>query len=273
MGVKEESERYGGKAKRAIYVPPILGAGGKVILTTAAISRIRAACAADDSSESDHTWRIVKAATMVVSLIAGAGLLSLTMSAGHPMLASWFTLLPLLVAIRVLTPKKALGCGLLWGGSLFAFLGLSADPAILLTLQSLALLSAVPAVYAFAGSWFTRRFGFNPLILGFGWAGVELALIPLGLDGGLLAGGRGFAVGGIAYVLYNLVGSVCMASFIAVAGGLLIALAGRVCAVVAEVTKFEYSMPERGRLVYGREVPALSFIPTSPARPRAPPIS
>ena len=102
---------------------------------------------------------------------------------------------------------------------------------------------------------------------------MELALIPLGLDGGLLAGGRGFAAGGVAHVLYNLLGSVCMASFIAVAGGLLIALAGHVCAVATELPKFEYSMPERGRLVYSREVPALSLIPTSPARPRAPPIS
>ncbi len=244
-----------------------------MIFTTAAISRIRAAFATDDSSVSDRTWRIVKAGSIVVSLVAGAGLLSMTMSASHPWLASWFTLLPLLVAIRILPPKKALACGLLWGGSLFAFLALSADPAIGLTLKSLALLSAVLAAYACAGAWFTRRFGFNPLILGFGWAGVELALIPLGLDGGLLAGGRGFAAGGIAHVLYNLVGSVCMASFIAVAGGLLIALAGRVCTVVAELPTFEYSMPQRGRLVYGREVPALSFIPTSPARPRAPPIS
>jgi hypothetical protein len=161
----------------------------------------------------------------------------------------------------------------LWGGSLFAFLAFQSSPAIQVSLQSLVLLSLVPGAFSFAGAWFTRRFGFNPFILGFGWAGVELALTPLGLNGGLLAGGHGFASGTAGYMVVNLVGSICMASFIAVAAGSLIALGSRICATVLDrLQRQVYGMSRCSRFLFPCDISAVSLVTSSPSRPRAPPI-
>ena len=143
----------------------------------------------------DARWCTVKAGILLLSLIASAGLLSVAIGSPNHSWLAWLTLLPLLAAIRLLSPAKALLCGALWGSSLFLFLASGIEPVIPVTLRSFALLSIVPAAYALVGAGVTRRFGFNPLILGFAWSGVELALIPLGLAGGLLVSTYGHEVG------------------------------------------------------------------------------
>ena len=97
-------------------------------------------------------------------------------------------LIPLLLAIRMLTPLRALLAGSFWGVCLFAFAAMANgtlfDPSVGVFLR----LATLPAAYACFGSLITRRKGFSPLLLGLGWVGVELALQPLGMRNGLLAG-------------------------------------------------------------------------------------
>lgn len=217
--------------------------------------------------------RVVKAGSLLACLVGSAALLAVTTRAEHPWLASWFTLLPLLAVIRILSPGKAFASGLLWGGSVFAFLAIFNAARVSLSLESFLLLSLAPAVYALLGACLTRRFGFNPLLLGFGWAGVELSLMPVGLQGGLLTAGHEIIPGTMGHVALNLVGSVCMASFIAVAGGLLVALGSHLCQeVIAQAQRQVYGASERKHLVFLVEIPAVSLLAASPIRPRDPPL-
>lgn len=219
-----------------------------------------------------QSWRFIKTGILLLLFILSAGVLSLKIAGTHHSWAAWCTLLPLLAAIRILSPGKAMACGLLWGSSLFAFLALSPTPAIDISLKSFALLSAVPAIYALISSLVTRRFGFNPLILGFGWAGVEIALIPLGLQGGLLTAAPGYAAGSIPHLMHNLFGYVFMASLIAALNGGLLALGSHVCEVVSQLKRdVHYSAGSSWR-IFHRETILCSFQPICTSRPRAPPV-
>lgn len=215
---------------------------------------------------------MVKAAVLILSLIVSAFLLSMEMgSRNHPWFC-WFTLLPLLAAIRVLRPRAAFASGALWGGALFLFLVFRADPIVPVGIHWLPLLTLVPAAYAFLGARVTRRFGFNPLILGFGWACVELALVPLGLTGGLLGGAYGHEVGSFFHILEGVVGYVCMASFIAAANGLLLGMLRRVCVAGGGVSQYVRGCSKAHTRFFPREVPGYLFFFVNPAQPRAPPI-
>lgn len=100
----------------------------------------------------------------------------------------WVVLIPLLVAVRVLAPSRALAAGAFWGLCLFLSAALGSAPLLPPSVAALAKLVLAPALYAFAGSYITRRKGFSPVILGLGWVAVEFAVRPLGLQNGLLAG-------------------------------------------------------------------------------------
>ena len=151
--------------------------------------------------------RSVKAAALSLSLI-GAAYLVAEEAASHR--APWLgcvTLVPLLMAIRTCRPGHAMLCGALWGSSLYLFAPAAGDTGISAGLFPLALLTAIPALYAYFGARLTRWMGFSPLLLGVGWIGVELALEPLGLRTGLLAGTQGNGTlmhwigGALGYVL------------------------------------------------------------------------
>jgi len=118
-------------------------------------------------------------------------------------------LIPLLLAIRALAPWRAFVAGSFWGLCLYAF-GCTAEVApFSLGVGALLRLALVPGIYAWFGSTITRRKGFSPLMLGLGWVGVELALQPLGLHNGLLAGTQEFNI--VIRTLGLLAGSVVVA--------------------------------------------------------------
>lgn len=211
-------------------------------------------------------WR---GAALAVSLVVSAYLMALAIgSQSHPWLG-WISLPPLLLSIRYLAPLKALGCGSLWGGSLFLFSVLMGDAAVEPTLGSLALLATVPALYTLLGSLLTRsRVGFSPLLLGMAWIGVEYALAPLSLRFGLLAGT--FATDSFLHVVAGLLGYGFIAFVIAFANGLLLSL-------LTEV-RFQVSGPlfvagscDPGAIVVPDTFSFSSFHGPRAARPRAPP--
>ncbi|MCK4342806.1 MAG: hypothetical protein KAY37_13895 [Phycisphaerae bacterium] len=123
------------------------------------------------------------AGTLILSAFVTAVALAVP---NHPWVA-WISLLPLFTAVRVLRPPLAMLYGALWGVCLFLFAA-RIGPAVAPTPYALVLLALVPAAYAGFGAWLTRRIGFSPLMLGLGWILVEVALKPLGLRQGLLAG-------------------------------------------------------------------------------------
>ena len=223
-----------------------------------------------DGARSSSLRSAVKLGAMVVALVGSAGLLSASIDS--PGWIAAVTLLPLLLAIRAFAPLTALACGVVWGASLFAFLTLGGrNPATSLLLSAV-LLTGAPALYAFAGALFTCRFGFSALLLGFGWAGVELALTPLGFKGGLLVGTLGAGAGGSVGVLYSVLGFVCLASFIAAVNGLLLSVLSRVYVRVrGSQPRYVYGSAGVSTRILPREVLFESFLYVSPAHARAPP--
>ena len=223
-----------------------------------------------DGTRSSGLRSAAKLGALVVALVGSAGLLSASIDS--PGWIAAVTLLPLLLAIRTLAPLTALACGVVWGASLFAFLTLAGhNPATSLVFSAV-LLTGAPALYAFAGSVFTRRFGFSALMLGFGWAGVELALTPLGFKGGLLVGTLGVGAGGLVGVLYSVLGFVCLASFIAAVNGLLLSVLGRLYVRVrGSQRRYVYGSSGISARLLPREVPFESFLYVNPAHARAPP--
>lgn len=217
--------------------------------------------------------RFPQTGLILLSIVLSTAVLSsVIVSQGNQWLA-WCTLLPLLAAIRILSPKKAFACGLLWGSSLFAFLSWSANPAIPVTPSAFALLSLIPAAFAFLGAAFTRRFGFNPLILGFGWAGVELSLMSLELKGGLLAGANVFDPGTVSHLLYSIFGYVCMASAIAAVNGLILTLGSHVCQAVGSLGWYIHRSGQSQRQSFRTaEAVVCSTYFVGPSQPRAPPL-
>lgn len=185
----------------------------------------------------------------------------------HPWLG-WLTLLPLLRAIQVLPPVRAASYSALWGICLFVFGVAVVDTGIAPTIGSFALLAVIPAIYGYLGAFVTRRLGFRPLLLGFGWIMVELALRPLALRHGLLAGTQGD--GSLIHIVGDLFGYVLVAFVVAFGSAWLLAI----------LSKVRFSALQRVLLIGLEKSSAdlwqvvLLWSPlfaTSPAQPRAPP--
>jgi len=210
----------------------------------------------------------IRAVLTVASLVASAYLLSLVLASP----ASWWlgavTLLPLFYSIRALS-QLAAGCaGAVWGLSLFAFSTQVFDTGVQSDLASLLLLALIPAAYAGAGVWLTRRVGFSPYLLALGWIGVEFALRPVGLNYGLLAAtqGDGFAI--------NVVGSYAGYVFIAFAVAYFNAL---LFSVLIELPVFRgsdrriVSASTSGLRIFSGQTIVQPAFAVGPTRPRAPP--
>lgn len=131
------------------------------------------------------TW--AKGIALILSLILSAGLTAVSAASPDFGWIAWVSLLPLFVAIRFLTPRRALACGSLWGLALYGVSLLGTQTITFPSIGSLALAATAPAAYALLGALLARRIGFAPLFLGLGWIGVESALSPLGMGHGLLA--------------------------------------------------------------------------------------
>ena len=73
----------------------------------------------------------------------------------------------------------------------------------------------------------TRRFGFSVLFLAFAWIGAELALQPLSLQKGLLAGTK--AGEGYVHLAANLLGYGCVSFLVAYINAALLSVLTSVC--------------------------------------------
>ncbi len=134
--------------------------------------------------------RCAVAISLALSIALSALLTAFALSSTHFGWLGCLALIPLYIAIARCAPAVAATCGALWGGSLYFFATLVFDAAIPEDFRALVLLSVIPAAYAFLGAHLTRRIGFSPFVLGVGWIGVELAVQPVGLKFGLLAGAQ-----------------------------------------------------------------------------------
>lgn len=136
----------------------------------------------------DFILQCLKAAVLVVLLVLSALLVAVAAGSTACSWLAWFGLLPLFLAIRVLGPAASAIAGAFWGICFYFFSVAFPVYVISPTLQFFALLTIIPALYACFGALLTQWVGFNPLLLGIGWVLVEVAIEPLGLQQGLLAG-------------------------------------------------------------------------------------
>ena len=216
-----------------------------------------------------RTWAIPSGRMLLAgSLLLSALLIALALNAGPRFrLLPWVGLLPLFMAIRACAPREALLAGALWGAALFALL--SGDGgAVPRTVESFALLAAMPALYAWVCAGLTGRFGFNPLILGLGWVGVECAFQPLGLHNGLLAGTLGD--GTFVQVVGGLLGYAFVAFLVAFSNALILSLVSDVGRRISGLRYVPRASLRRRRLL-PQTCTAPGLMTLGPSQPRAPP--
>ncbi len=176
----------------------------------------------------DLMTRLAKAAAIGASLLVSANAMALAIASPSFWWLGWLTLLPLLLAIRLLSPGRAAVAGSFWGLCFYAISVGGAGAPLAPSLLSALLLAAIPGIYAGLGSRITRRVGFSPLLLGLGWVGVELALKPLALHHGLLAGTQGEGV--MIRVVGNVAGYALVAFLLAYVSACLLSVLGEVYA-------------------------------------------
>ena len=216
-----------------------------------------------------RTKRAVKAGALVGALLVGAELMARAGASPDQAWLGWFALVPLFLAIRLWRPAACMSAGALWGFSLYVFSLGQADAAVSPAVGSLLLLTLIPAAYASVGAWVTRRIGFNPFILGFGWMGVELALEPAGLAAGLLGAARGNGTlldwlgGALGYVLVAFVIALGTASLVSVLSAARLRIPQHRCAAPS---------PDRGAWVTSQTFSCFPLFAIHPPRPRAPPV-
>lgn len=144
---------------------------------------------------------------------------------------AWVGLVPLFQAIRCFGPVRASLAGGVWGACLYLFSSGGAGAVIQPAVSSLAFLTVLPAIYAGAFSWLTRRIGLSPFVLAVGWVLLELALRPLGLPLGLVATTQD---AGFVHWLGGLLGYVFVAFVVIYINASLLALVGIVRFVAPE---------------------------------------
>lgn len=212
---------------------------------------------------------VYRLAALTVWLVVSAYVMARGLRSPEQAWLAWVALLPLFVAIRSLRPVHAMLSGALWGLSLCLFASVAAGTDLRDAALSLALLTAIPAAYAFLGAALTRRIGFSPLVLGVTWMGVELAFEPLGLANGLLAASQSDATfvhslaGAFGYLLVPFVVATISASLISALSHVHLGSPGRVPA--AETAADDTRLTAQTFSCY-----PLFAIP--PSQPRAPPV-
>lgn len=138
--------------------------------------------------------------TLLLPLIASACIVARWNTVPHNPLLAGIIIIPLFLAIRLLSPTKAALGSLVWSAVLCFHAAATAAPLDGRIVYQGILLLSVPTLYVFLGAWYTRRYGFQPLALALGWILVELALYPAGFRQGLLPScyGNGIAQRAIA---------------------------------------------------------------------------
>lgn len=217
-------------------------------------------------NKQDCTGPRINAALIAASLAGSAAVMAFALASPSRSWLGWVTLLPVFYAIRVLSPARALAAGGFWGACLFAFaarLNAEFDP----SWSSAALLTAVPALYAAGGAFLTRRAGFSPYLLALGWMGVELALSPVGLHQGLLAGTQGDSP--ILHLVGSFTGYAVLGFVVAYVNALLFTVLAQV-PLCGRGLRVVLPSSEERRLVPTEVLTLLSSL-IRPSRPRAPP--
>jgi len=210
----------------------------------------------------------VKTTALISSLVISAGLMTAAVASRDYAWLGWLCLLPLFFAIRTCTPARAALCGALWGGCVSLSLLIGTDVAMP-ALPGLALLTVIPALYAYLGARLTRWIGFSPFILAVGWMGVELASAPLGLRYSLLAETQGDGtlmtwVGqGLGYVFVGFIVAAVNASLVSVLSSV---------RLNAPQRGYSVSSRDQGALLLPQTPFCLALFALSPSQPRAPPV-
>jgi apolipoprotein N-acyltransferase len=205
-----------------------------------------------------------------LALAGSAYLMALAMESPQRVWLGWVTLLPLFFAIRVLSPARAFVCGAFWGACLFVFSFAFAQTAISPTPGSFILLALIPAIYAYLGAALTRRVGFSPYLMALGWIGVELALRPLGLHYGLLAGTQGDGL--VIRAVGSFAGYVLVAFLVAWVNATLVSVLSEVRLSFSAPRLVRKAIAAERRFVV-RELPSYLLHLLRAAQPRAPPQS
>jgi hypothetical protein len=186
--------------------------------------------------------------------------------------ATWIGLLPLLVAIRLFTPRWAGLAGGLWGLSVLVFVQLlpGAEAPLPLNPSKTLMFSAIPAIYSGLGCFLTQRLGFRTLLLALGWIWVELGLKLSGLHDGLLSPGSHNQA--ITRLIGGVLGYGFVGFFIVFAGVFLLDLA---CTVHFHIVRLKTYSPFHEIILASWPdkilLEACSII-LQPAKPRAPPL-
>ncbi|UCC32058.1 MAG: hypothetical protein JSU86_07210, partial [Phycisphaerales bacterium] len=180
------------------------------------------------------------------------------------------TLLPLFLAIRVCRPTGAGLGGALWGFSLYAFSVTGSGHSIDASLSALAVLTGIPALYAYFSARLVRWIGFNPLVLGVSWMGVELALEPLGLRSGLLAGTQGD--GALMHWIGNALGYVLVAFLVAFVNAAIVSVLSRAY-VGAAARRFLVGSGDNDFRLIQQTFSCFPLFVIPPSQPRAPPMA
>lgn len=134
--------------------------------------------------------RSVTITALTAALALSSFLTAASLASPRASWAVWFCLIPLMWAIRSLSPAAAALAGAGWGLGVWGAILSGIGPASSSSTHFLVALPLFTATYAGLGALTTRAIGFNPLILAVGWVLVEVALKPLRLSAGLLISGQ-----------------------------------------------------------------------------------
>ncbi len=220
--------------------------------------------------QSDRAPDVVKITGFAVALILGGLFMAVGRAAVDHSWLVWIALLPLFFSIQAFRPKVACLSGLVWGVSFFAFSVVALESDVPATWGSLALLGSVPAIYTFAAARVTRQVGFNPLVVAFGWVGVEAALAPLGLRHGLVSALQ--ADGALLSVVGNLFGYILVAFVVALVNAVLLAMLQSIRLSIAKHGFIVRAIRWQTVLLPQTPTHAADF-PRHSLMPRAPPVS
>lgn len=225
---------------------------------------------ANSKNRSKTVWRYVKESALGVLLVPSALLMAMAVGSDEYSWFAWFGLLPLFLTIRVLSPAVAALSGMLWGGCFYLFLSAGVVSGLSLMPHSFALLAIVLMFYAYFGVILTRWIGFNPILLGLGWILVELALTPLGLDHGLLAGTQ--SANSFLYRISRPLGYVFVALFVAGVNAWLVLLLSR-ARLRFPLPTFPLGLPNAGHCPLSETFVYIQLLSLCELYPRPPPNS
>lgn len=212
---------------------------------------------------------LIKGAALVSSLILAGAFTGESINVRYGLWLGWVALIPLFIAIRSLTPSLAAGCGALWG--LCAFLNASFAGESFAASWPIAamVLTSAPAAYAWVCAHAMKRRGFDPLILGLGWAAVELVMHPIGLHHGLLAATQ--ESNWLLFLVGRMGGYVVVAFLVAFIGAAVFGVVTEAVCVGGSSRRRSYQTSGVGlRVRATRWLPFFTRYLT-PSQPRAPP--